>query len=57
MDLPKMGIFYRPECLFNLIKITASECAVWALREGSHNLVARVGLHHCPMGIDWIEER
>lgn len=57
MDLPKMGIFYHAESPFNFTQITASECAVWALREKTHSLVARVGIQHCPMGVDWVEDR
>ncbi|CAD5231098.1 unnamed protein product [Bursaphelenchus xylophilus] len=56
MNLPEMGILYRAECPFELEQITATEQAVWALRKGTGSIVVRVGLKHCPMGLDWVED-
>jgi hypothetical protein len=55
MNLPEMGIYFRAECPFPLSQIVATDQAVWALRTGVGSLVVRVGLRHCPMGIDWVE--
>jgi len=57
-----MGILFRAECAFRLTSLAASDHAVWALREVETNgrlgggLVVRVGLKHCAMGTDWVEE-
>ncbi|CAD5226207.1 unnamed protein product [Bursaphelenchus okinawaensis] len=56
MNLPDMGILYHAECPFELDQITATEHAVWGLRKGTGSLVVRVGLKHCPMGMDWVED-
>ncbi|KAI6200216.1 hypothetical protein M3Y96_00709400 [Aphelenchoides besseyi] len=55
MNLPDMGILFYAECPYRLTQITATEQAVWALREETGDLVVRVGLKHCPMGFDWVE--
>ncbi|KAI1702955.1 putative tectonin beta-propeller repeat-containing protein 2-like [Ditylenchus destructor] len=56
LNLPEMGILFRTECPFELTKLAASDQAVWALRSDTGNLVVRIGLQHCPMGVDWVED-
>jgi hypothetical protein len=56
MNLPEMGIYFRAECPYTLSQIVATDQAVWGLRSGVGTLVVRVGLKHCPMGMDWVEQ-
>ncbi|KAI6216245.1 hypothetical protein M3Y99_01828100 [Aphelenchoides fujianensis] len=56
MELPEMGILFHAEAPFRFSQIAASERAVWALRANTGALVVRVGLKHCPMGVDWVED-
>lgn len=59
MRLPEMGILFRtdpPAGNAELDQITATDHAVWALRKDTGKLVVRVGLKHCPMGMDWVED-
>lgn len=56
MQLPDMGILFHAESPFELSQISATDKAVWALRAKTNTLVVRVGLKHCPMGTDWVED-
>ncbi|KAI6225451.1 hypothetical protein M3Y99_01338000 [Aphelenchoides fujianensis] len=56
MELPEMGILFHAEAPLRFSQIAASERAVWALRANTGALVVRVGLKHCPMGVDWVED-
>ncbi|CEF61785.1 WD40/YVTN repeat-like-containing domain-containing protein [Strongyloides ratti] len=59
MNLPSMGILYHApiKCNKNIIfdKISASSNGVWILSTGKNTIYARVGLHKCQMGVEWIK--
>lgn len=57
MYLPDKGIFADTKCPFSVHNLVASENAVWALNTFNGNIVARSGLRHCEMGVDWIEHK
>uniref|UniRef100_A0A0K0EFC8 Tectonin beta-propeller repeat-containing protein n=1 Tax=Strongyloides stercoralis TaxID=6248 RepID=A0A0K0EFC8_STRER len=59
MNLPTMGILYHAPVKCNKIvifdKISTSSNSVWILSTGKGIIYARVGLHKCQMGVEWIK--
>ncbi|VDP18968.1 unnamed protein product [Heligmosomoides polygyrus] len=55
MELPDKAIFSKVDRDWPLISISVSVEAVWAIRTDTGNLVVRVGLARCKMGLDWVE--
>lgn len=55
MELPDKAIFSKVDRDWPLISISVSVEAVWAIRADTGNLVVRVGLARCKMGLDWVE--
>uniref|UniRef100_A0A0N5BJY8 WD_REPEATS_REGION domain-containing protein n=1 Tax=Strongyloides papillosus TaxID=174720 RepID=A0A0N5BJY8_STREA len=59
MNLPTMNILYHTPIKYNknivFDKISASSNGVWILSTGKCIIYARVGLHKCQMGVEWIK--
>ncbi|VDM63552.1 unnamed protein product [Angiostrongylus costaricensis] len=55
MELPDKAIFSGVDRDWPMKSISVSDAAVWAIRSDTGNLVVRVGLARCRMGLDWVE--